>query len=54
MSEDENPTRVCSAGCIFALKAALPEAKAQVLRYHQAVDQESQAGVTCAAVAVLQ
>jgi AmmeMemoRadiSam system protein B len=54
VAEDENPTRVCSAGCIFALKAALPDAKARILRYHQAVDQASQSGVTCAAVAVVE
>lgn len=54
VAEDENPTRVCSAGCVFVLKAALHEAKARILRYHQAVDQATRCGVTCAAVAVLE
>lgn len=51
VAEDGNVTRVCSAGCIFALATALSDAKAQLLGYHQAVDQSSQTGVTCAAVA---
>ena len=48
---EDNPTRICSAGCVFALATALPHASAMVLEYHQAVDPESQQGVTCAAVA---
>ncbi|MGB2984710.1 MAG: AmmeMemoRadiSam system protein B [Phycisphaerae bacterium] len=47
---DDNATRVCSAGCIFALATALPQATGTVLRYHQAVDQPSQTCVTSAAV----
>ncbi len=47
---DENPTRVCSAGCIYATMRALPRSKARVLRYHQAIVPEAQTGVTCAAV----
>ncbi len=46
----ENATRVCSAGCIFTLATALGDARAEVLRYHQAVQQEAQNCVTCAAV----
>lgn len=51
VAEQENPTRVCSAGCIFVLAAALPDASASVLGYHQAVDPPSQTCVTCAAAA---
>jgi AmmeMemoRadiSam system protein B len=51
VAEDGNATRVCSAGCIYVLCVALPNASGTVLRYHQAVDQPSQTGVTCAAVA---
>ncbi len=45
-----NCTRVCSVGCVYALMAALPSARARVLGYHQAVDEPSQTCVTCAAV----
>ncbi len=51
VADENNATRVCSAGCIFALATALPQTTGSVLRYHQAVDQESQICVTCAAVA---
>lgn len=50
VAEDENPTRVCSAGCIYALAIAAAPAEATVLGYHQAVDQPTQTCVTCAAV----
>ena len=46
---DNNPTNVCSVGCIYALMKALPDASAAVVGYHQAVDHETQTGVTCAA-----
>ena len=45
----DNPTRICSAGCIYALMTALPEIKPRLLKYHQAVDHEAQCAVTCAA-----
>lgn len=45
----ENPTKVCSVGCIYSLMKALPAARATVLRYHQAVTQEAHTGVTCTA-----
>lgn len=51
VGEEENATRICSAGCIFALSTTLPQATGTVLRYHQAADQVSQTCVTCAAVA---
>ncbi len=45
----DNPTRICSAGCIYALMTALPEIKPRLLKYHQAVDHEAQCAVTCSA-----
>jgi AmmeMemoRadiSam system protein B len=51
VAQQDNPTRVCSAGCLFALTTAIPDARGVVLRYHQAVDQDSHRCVTCAAVA---
>ncbi len=51
LARNENPTRVCSAGCIYVLAQALPSAKATLLAYHQAVDQSTQTCVTCAAMA---
>ena len=50
LTEHDNDTRVCSAGCIFAIAHALRGATATVLRYHQAVDRATHACVTCAAV----
>ena len=52
VAEDGNPTRICSAGCIFALMTALPGAEARLVKYHQAVQEKPQIGVTCAAVLV--
>ncbi len=52
MSRTENPTRVCSVGCLYALMTALgPEAEPHRLRYHQAVTPELENCVTCAAYA---
>ena len=50
VAQGENPTHVCSAGCVFTLLTALPGARATVLRYHQAVTESVQNCVTCAAV----
>jgi AmmeMemoRadiSam system protein B len=47
----DNRTRVCSAGCVYALTTALPDARPELLRYHQAVDRPSGTCVTCSAVA---
>ncbi len=53
----ENPTHICSAGCLFTLLVALCRAhdaarlSGRLLRYHQAVDAEADTGVTCAAMA---
>ena len=49
VARDENPTRVCSAGCIYAAMRALDDARVDVLRYHQAVDPETHTAVSCAA-----
>jgi AmmeMemoRadiSam system protein B len=51
VAKNGNPTRICSAGCIFTLATALRGASGTILRYHQAVDDSSQTCVTCAAVA---
>lgn len=52
MARTRNRTRVCSVGALFTLMTALgPEARAQRLRYHQAVTPEWQNCVTCAAYA---
>ncbi|HNQ21576.1 MAG TPA: AmmeMemoRadiSam system protein B [Phycisphaerae bacterium] len=51
VAADENPTRVCSAGCMYVLAHALPGCLGTLLGYHQAVDDARQCGVTCAAVA---
>lgn len=45
-----NSTRICSTGCLFALMTALPHARSEVLRYHQASDRPSGTCVTCASV----
>ncbi len=44
-----NPTQVCSVGCMYLLMRTLAGAQAGVVDYHQAVDQAAQTGVTCAA-----
>jgi len=49
IADAQNPTRVCSAGCISAAMTALPESRIQVLDYHQAVDENRTTGVTCTA-----
>lgn len=49
--ERTNRTRICSGGCLYALRTALPRAQAELIGYHQAVDRETGTGVTCAALA---
>jgi AmmeMemoRadiSam system protein B len=51
LRDHANSTRVCSAGCIYALRTALPGSQPELLRYHQAVDAASGACVTCSAMA---
>lgn len=47
--ESLNATRICSVGCLYALRRALVQARGRVLRYHQAVDRPNEMHVTCAA-----
>lgn len=47
-----NPTRICSVGCIYALLRALPDARCNVVNYHQAVNMETETHVTCTAAIV--
>ncbi|MBK9118303.1 MAG: AmmeMemoRadiSam system protein B [Phycisphaerales bacterium] len=49
LAATENPTRICSAGCLYVLRHALPASDMRILRYHQAVDYEAETHVTCAA-----
>jgi MEMO1 family protein len=51
LTDAGNETRICSVGCIYALMTALPDARAELLRYHQAADSKTDTCVTCAAVA---
>ena len=50
LTERDNPTRVCSAGCLYTLSVVLSDATPQLMKYHQAVDQSTQTCVTCAAM----
>jgi len=50
----DNDTRICSVGSIYALMAALPDARPELLAYHQTVDAESGIAVSCSAIAVWQ
>lgn len=53
MARTQNPTNICSVGCIYALLVALgPDAEPRKLRYHQAVTPEAENAVTCAAFTV--
>jgi len=47
-----NPTRICSAGCIYAALRALPKRACRVLAYHQAADFETQTNVSCVAAVI--
>lgn len=50
MARTQNPTRVCSVGCLYALMVALgPNAEPRRLRYDQLVTREIENCVTCAA-----
>jgi len=51
VARERNSTRICSAGCMFVNAVLADGLSAEVLGYHQAVDQETQCCVTCAAVA---
>ena len=47
-----NPTRICSAGCVYAALRALPNRACRVLAYHQAADFETQTNVSCVAAVI--
>ena len=49
----QNPTRICSTGCLYVLRRALRERPCRLLHYHQAVDPATDTNVTCAAAVVL-
>lgn len=50
MARTENPTRVCSVGCLYALMTALgPEAVPERIVYHQAATPELENLVSCCA-----
>ncbi|MCH7525950.1 MAG: AmmeMemoRadiSam system protein B [Planctomycetes bacterium] len=51
VAEEGNPTRVCSAGCMFVAATVLRDAKPKTLCYHQAFDERTQICVSCSAVA---
>ena len=51
IAEDGNSTRICSAGCLYLIRKALPQSQAHVLHYHQAMEAGGPCCVTCAAVA---
>jgi len=50
LGHDQNPTRVCSSGCLYVALAALTDSKVELLAYHQAATAEIETAVTCAAV----
>ncbi|MGE0478882.1 MAG: AmmeMemoRadiSam system protein B [Phycisphaerae bacterium] len=47
--QSSNATRICSVGCLSALRRALADARCRVVRYHQAIDPPNETHVTCAA-----
>lgn len=53
VAREDNCTRICSVGSIYALLRALPDAECRVLQYHQAVDYDAETHVTCAAAALV-
>lgn len=50
LKRDDNPTRVCSAGCMSVLAMLLPDAEPTLRKYHQAFDEDAQICVTCTAI----
>lgn len=47
-----NPTSICSLGCLYVLRRALPGRPWRTLEYHQATDFETDTNVTCAAAVI--
>jgi AmmeMemoRadiSam system protein B len=52
LRQARNPTKVCSGGCLYIVLAALPDAKVELLHYHQAANPEIETAVTSAALAL--
>lgn len=50
IAEEDNPTRVCSAGCMFVVATVLRDATPTMLGYHQAFNAEAQICVSCTAM----
>lgn len=46
----DNPTRICSPGCLYVVRRALHDCTSSQPRYHQAIDRETDTHVTCAAM----
>lgn len=49
VADAQNPTRICSVGCVYALARALRGCDVQILRYHQARNAALDMHVTCCA-----
>jgi MEMO1 family protein len=54
LTEENNATRVCSAGCMYVAATVLRDATPTLLHYHQAFDPEQQVCVTCSAMVYTQ
>ena len=54
LANDENKTRVCSAGCMYVVAKVLRDAEVKMLRYHQAFTEEQQICVSCTAMTYMQ
>lgn len=52
LTQNENPTRVCSVGCLYTLLRALPGRPCTILGYHLAEDREQETHVSCMAAVV--
>lgn len=50
VTADENATRICSSGGLYTLRSAWDQARVELLRYHQARDDEAGCCVTCASM----
>lgn len=53
VADGQNFSRICSVGCVYAALRALPGARCDLLRYHQAVDMPAETHVTCCAARLL-
>jgi len=50
LRQARNSTKVCSSGCLYIALAALPDARVELLDYHQAANPEMETAVTSAAL----